>query len=79
MPSLSLFGLFLTDALHFSFNQKLFIQEIVESVCARDRRDTQRTVAPLRQAEDCIYIDTTNINLEQVEQKVLEIIEKNDR
>ncbi|MBT3392920.1 MAG: (d)CMP kinase [Elusimicrobiaceae bacterium] len=54
-------------------------EKILESVCARDRRDTQRTVAPLRQAEDCIYIDTTNINLEQVEQKVLEIIEKNDR
>lgn len=42
----------------------------VESVAAeieeRDKLDMNRTVAPLRQAEDAILVDTSNMNIDQV-------------
>ncbi len=53
--------------------------KILENVLTRDKRDCERVVAPLKQAEDGIYVDSTNINLEQVVEKVLEIIKKHVR
>ena len=43
-------------------------------VAERDRQDTQRTVAPLRPAEDAIIIDTDDLDLEQTVEKVLSFI-----
>jgi cytidylate kinase len=40
-------------------------------VAERDRQDSERTVAPLRPAEDAIIIDTDNLDLEQTVVKVL--------
>jgi len=37
----------------------------------RDRRDTERSVAPLAPAEDAIVIDSTSLGIEQVAEKVL--------
>ncbi|MBL4571896.1 MAG: (d)CMP kinase [Gammaproteobacteria bacterium] len=38
----------------------------------RDRRDSERTVSPLKPAEDAIVIDTTDLTIETVVKKVLE-------
>jgi cytidylate kinase len=38
----------------------------------RDRRDSERTVSPLKPAEDAIVIDTTDLTIEQVVKQVLE-------
>jgi len=40
--------------------------EVLASVVERDRRDSDRAVAPLRQAEDAVVVDTTNMGLEEV-------------
>jgi cytidylate kinase len=42
-------------------------QEILE----RDRRDSNRPVAPLRPAEDAVVIDSTGLTIEQVVDRVL--------
>lgn len=55
-------------------NKPADFDDILQSVVERDKRDSTRTTAPLKQADDAIYVDTTNINLEQVVKKVLEII-----
>lgn len=39
----------------------------------RDRRDSERIVSPLTPAEDAIVIDTTDLTIEQVVKKVLEL------
>lgn len=49
---------------------EIVLQEIKE----RNERDKNREIAPLKQAEDAIYIDTTNLNIEQVVNKVIEIV-----
>jgi cytidylate kinase len=38
---------------------------------ARDRVDTQRTVAPLRPADDAVVIDTDNLDVEEVVELIL--------
>lgn len=44
---------------------------ILEDVCARDERDTNRAVAPLKPADDAIVIDSTTMSIEQVVETVL--------
>ena len=45
-------------------------QEIIE----RDRRDSNRPVAPLRPAEDAVVIDSTGLSVSQVVDRVLELV-----
>lgn len=47
---------------------------LLREILARDARDAQRTVAPLRPAEDAVLIDTTGLNIDQVVERVLAIV-----
>jgi cytidylate kinase len=51
------------------------LDEISQELQARDRRDSQRLATPLVQAEDAILIDTSEMNLDRVIERVLEIVE----
>ena len=48
---------------------------LIEEVKERDARDKNRAVAPLVPAPDSVVIDTSNLNIEQVFAKVLELVE----
>jgi len=45
--------------------------QIIEDIRARDDRDMNRAVAPLKPADDAIQIDSTELSIEEVFQKVL--------
>ena len=49
-------------------------EEIVENIKFRDHNDKTSPVAPLKQAEDAVYIDSSNMTIEEVVEKVIEII-----
>ena len=49
---------------------------ILENIKFRDNNDKTSKVAPLKQAEDAIYVDTTNMNIEEVVEKIINIIKK---
>lgn len=40
-------------------------QSVLSDLAARDRNDSQRSAAPLRQAEDALLVDTTGNSLEE--------------
>ncbi|MCB1632244.1 MAG: (d)CMP kinase [Pseudomonadales bacterium] len=42
------------------------LPRLVEEIEARDRRDTERAVAPLRAAPDAVLVDTTGIGITEV-------------
>lgn len=42
------------------------LEETIQDVIARDRQDSERELAPLRQADDAIAIDSTGLSIEQV-------------
>ena len=48
--------------------------EILASIKERHISETTRAIAPLRQAEDAVYLDSTNLSIEEVVEKVVEII-----
>jgi CMP/dCMP kinase len=40
----------------------------------RDRRDSTRPDAPLAQAPDAVYLDTTSLSPDEVEEAILRIV-----
>ncbi len=48
------------------------IAPLLQDIKARDERDTQRSVAPLQQAQGASLLDTTALNIEQAVQEVLD-------
>ena len=46
-------------------------EETLADICERDARDTTRADSPLKQAEDAIVIDSTNLTIEEVLEKML--------
>ena len=49
-------------------------EEVLEKIKERDKRDSTREIAPLKKAEDAIYVDSTNLNIDQVVEEVINII-----
>ena len=50
------------------------LEAIAESISTRDDKDKNRDAGPLKPAADAILVDTTNLNVEQVVEKLLEHI-----
>lgn len=50
--------------------------EILEEIKNRDYNDSNRSIAPLKPAQDAIIIDTTNLSIEEVLQKILKIVKE---
>ena len=48
--------------------------EILENIKFRDYNDKTSKVAPLKMADDAIYLDSTNLNIDEVVEKVVSII-----
>lgn len=47
---------------------------LLEDIRARDKRDSERTVAPLRPADDAEVIDSTGLGIEEVFSRVLSLV-----
>lgn len=56
-----------------SKGEKVNIEDLQKDIATRDKLDTEREVAPLRCAEDAIYLDTSSMNIDEVVNKILEI------
>ena len=55
-------------------------EEILENIKFRDNNDKTSNIAPLKQAEDAFYIDSTNLSINQVVDKIIKIInEKSEK
>lgn len=52
------------------------LAHLLEEIAERDRRDSQRQVAPLKPAEDAVIIDTSDLSIEQVIAKVLTLVKE---
>lgn len=51
-------------------------EEILEAIIARDFKDSNRDLNPLRQASDAILLDTTSMNIDEVVQEIVRIIKE---
>jgi len=55
---------------------KMTYEEVLENIKKRDENDKNRPMGALKKAEDAIYIDSTNMEIEEVTEKIIEIIEE---
>ena len=49
-------------------------KKLLEMTIARDKNDTERAIAPLKQADDAVYIDTTGITANKVLERILSVV-----
>ncbi len=59
-----------------SSGQQLSLEEVMNLISERDKNDSQRKTAPLRQAEDAIEINTSDLTIEQVIAGLRAIVEE---
>ncbi len=52
-------------------------EDILNDVITRDYNDTHRETAPLKPAEDCVTVDTTELDFEQSVEKIISVIKEN--
>ena len=48
---------------------------IEKEIIERDERDMNREIAPLKQAEDAVFLDTSDMSIEEVKDKIISIID----
>ena len=48
-------------------------EEILRDINQRDYQDTHREIAPLKQAEDAVYLDTTDMSFDEVVDAILSL------
>lgn len=49
------------------------LNQVRAGLAFRDKQDSERAVAPLKQAEDAVYLDSSELSAAQVVQRVLEL------
>ena len=54
--------------------ESIGVAQLAEQMKERDRRDSTRSDAPLAQAPDAIYLDSTPLSLDEVEEAILKIV-----
>ena len=52
------------------------IKEIERDIIARDEQDMNREVAPLRQAEDAVLVDSSDVTIDQVVDEIIRIYQE---
>lgn len=54
-------------------------EEVRKNIVFRDNNDKNASIAPLRQAEDAIYVDTSNLTINEVQDKLYKIVKSAKR
>ncbi len=57
-------------------NPEITLAKTVEDIKKRDSRDSSRENSPLMKTDDMIYIDSTNLSIEEVVDKILEKLKR---
>ena len=56
--------------------EKTALEKVLSDMKARDKQDSTRTVAPLRCAPDAVKLDTSEMNLEEARNAILELVRR---
>lgn len=55
---------------------KINYSDVLKDILIRDDYDSKREISPLRKDKEAIEVDTTNLNIDEVVNKILEIMEQ---
>ena len=51
-------------------------EQVLEDIKTRDEKDKTKKISPLIKTKDMVEVDTTNLDKEQVVEKVLELVKE---
>ena len=54
------------------------LEQLKQDIANRDKQDSEREISPLRQAEDALYLDTSDMNIEQVVAKLKQLVQERE-
>lgn len=58
--------------------EKVELEQLKADIALRDKQDSERAISPLRQAEDALYLDTSDMSIEQVVAKLKELVQERE-
>lgn len=56
--------------------QQVELAQLAADIAARDKADSERAIGPLRQAEDAILLDTSDMGISEVTEKILQLVQE---
>lgn len=66
------------DELRAKGNTSVTLEEIIEDVKQRDWNDSHRKTAPLKQAEDAVLLDSSDLSIEEVTDRIVALVKKKE-
>ena len=54
--------------------QQVDYKALQADIASRDKQDSEREVSPLRQAEDAVYLDTSDMDIKQVTEEIIRLV-----
>jgi len=61
---------------YLQYNKQEKLEDIINDIISRDERDKNRKISPLHKTEDSILVDSTNMNIEETINFILDYIEE---
>lgn len=56
--------------------QKIELLQLQQDIAERDKQDSERAISPLRQADDAILLDTSDMDIQQVTEKIMQLVQE---
>ena len=56
--------------------EKVDFEQLKQEIALRDKQDSERAISPLKQAEDAVYLDTSDMGIEEVVAKIIALVEE---
>ena len=54
--------------------EQVVLEQLQKDIAERDKQDMEREISPLRQAEDAIYLDTSDMTIDEVTAYILNLV-----
>lgn len=56
--------------------QQVDLQQLQADIAERDKQDSERAISPLRQAEDALLLDTSDMGISEVTDRILQLVQE---
>lgn len=56
--------------------EQVELAQLQQDIASRDKQDSERAISPLRQAEDALLLDTSDMDISQVTEKILQLVQE---
>ena len=59
--------------------QQVDLEQLKADIANRDKQDSERAISPLRQAEDAVYLDSSDMSIDQVAAYIENLVKEREQ